>query len=356
LLINLNSYLNAPKVIVGAGGAAWWILQGFTRNSLKIDGFVVTKEYGITETCGYQVFSPSNWNELPHPIGEYVAIIGIMNPEIDVDLIASDLRASGWSQVITFSQFASELFKESEINCAMLDPKIVLRSQEALSEVRNMLCDDKSKACLDHLIEYVQDFSENETQICPNPYFAQELPRWATPLRVLDCGAYDGDTLRQAVENNYVIEASVCFEPDASNYLKLVANTPLGAKRLNLPVAVGAETTTLHFSAQSSSGSQVIDDGGIAVQCISIDQAFFNWGPNLIKMDIEGSEFSALRGAEATIKNYRPDMAISVYHTPYDITQIPLWIKKVLGDDVRYYLRRHSRTVADTVLYVYPKR
>jgi hypothetical protein len=71
-------------------------------------------------------------------------------------------------------------------------------------------------------------------------------------------------------------------------------------------------------------------------------------------MDIEGSEFSALQGAEETIRKSRPNMAISVYHTPYDITQIPLWIKKVLGNDVRYYLRRHSRTVADTVLYVYP--
>lgn len=356
MILNLNSYLNAPKVIVGAGGAAWWILQGFTRNSMKIDGFVVTQEYGITETCGLPVFSPSNWSNLPRPIDEYVAIIGIMNPGVDVDLIASNLKSSGWSKVITYSQFASQLLQESEVNCSMLDPKIVLRSPEALSEVRNMLSDEESKACLDHLIEYVQNFVDTETGVYPNPYFVKELPRWTSPLRVLDCGAYDGDTLKQAVENNYQIQASVCFEPDKSNYLKLVANTPIGEMRLNLPVAVGAKTETLHFSAQSSSGSQVINEGGIAAQCISIDEAFFNWSPNLIKMDIEGSEFSALQGAEETIRKSRPNMAISVYHTPYDITQIPLWIKKVLGNDVRYYLRRHSRTVADTVLYVYPNK
>jgi hypothetical protein len=73
-------------------------------------------------------------------------------------------------------------------------------------------------------------------------------------------------------------------------------------------------------------------------------------------MDIEGSEFSALVGAEATIKRFRPNMAISVYHKASDITQIPLWIKSILGSDVHYYLRRHSRTVADTVLYVYPNK
>ena len=356
MIIILKSYLDAPKVIVGAGGAAWWILQGFTRNSIAIDGFVVTEEYGITETCGYPVFSPSNWSELPNPIGEYVAIVGIMNTDIDVDLITSKLKDLGWSNVITFSQFAASLLEESGINCAMLDPKIMLKSEEALEEVRDMLEDSESKECLAHLISYIQNFTDNVLGIFPHPYFVLDLPRWNSRLRILDCGAFDGDTVKQAVQHGYEIEASVCFEPDKSNYAKLVANTPVGEKRLNLPVAVGDGTKTLQFSAQSSSGSQVIKESGTPVQCISIDEMLFNWSPNLIKMDIEGSEFSALLGAEETIKRFRPNMAISVYHKASDITQIPLWIKSILGSDVRYYLRRHSRTVADTVLYVYPKK
>jgi FkbM family methyltransferase len=352
----LKSYLHTPKVIVGAGGAAWWILQGFTRNSIIIDGFVVTEDYGVTETCGYPVFSPNSWCELPNPVGEYVAIIGIMNPEIDIDLIASKLKDLGWSNVVTYSQFAASLLKESGINCAMLDPKIVLNSDQALEEVRDMLEDTESKECLAHLVSYVQNFADNVQGIIPHPYFVSDLPRWASPLRILDCGAFDGDTVKQAVEHGYQIESSVCFEPDKSNFAKLVAKTPTSERRLNLPVAVGAETKTLQFSAQSSSGSQVISKGGTAVQCVSIDEMLFNWRPNLIKMDIEGSEFNALLGAEATIKKFRPNMAISVYHKASDITQIPLWINSVLGSDVRYYLRRHSRTVADTVLYVYPNK
>jgi hypothetical protein len=262
----LKSYLHTPKVIVGAGGAAWWILQGFTRNSIIIDGFVVTEDYGVTETCGHPVFSPNSWCELPNPVGEYVAIIGIMNPEIDIDLIASKLKDLGWSNVVTYSQFAASLLKESGINCAMLDPKIVLNSDQALEEVRDMLEDTESKDCLAHLVSYVQNFADNVQGIIPHPYFVSNLPRWASPLRILDCGAFDGDTVRQAVEHGYQIESSVCFEPDKSNFAKLVAKTPTSERRLNLPVAVGAETKTLQFSAQSSSGSQVISKGGTTVQ------------------------------------------------------------------------------------------
>lgn len=348
------SYRTAPKVIVGAGGAAWWVLEGFTRTSIAVDGFVVTQEYPEVSTCGLPVFSPSKWDLMPSTRSEYIAIIGIMNPEIDIEQIASFLKDAGWKNVMSYSEFGAALLAECGINVAMLNPEEVLGNPQALKDVYDLLEDEQSRECLDYFIDYVSTFHEADSGITEDPYFPEGIPSWKPDLRVLDCGAYDGDTLRQARDKGYSIQAAICFEPDLGNFKKLVLNLKDKSNYLALPLAVGESTTILQFSEQSTTGSQVVEGGGNTIQCVSIDDALPAWSPNLIKMDIEGSEISALKGAQKTIAHSRPDLAISVYHKSTDIWFIPLWLRTVLGGTTRFYLRRHSRAIADTVLYVFP--
>ncbi|GBR76374.1 hypothetical protein NO2_0935 [Candidatus Termititenax persephonae] len=48
-----------------------------------------------------------------------------------------------------------------------------------------------------------------------------------------------------------------------------------------------------------------------------------------LKMDIEGSELEALTGAAETIKRYRPELAICVYHRGNDLVEVPRYIKSL---------------------------
>jgi hypothetical protein len=67
-------------------------------------------------------------------------------------------------------------------------------------------------------------------------------------------------------------------------------------------------------------------------------------------MDIEGAELEALRGAKDTIMQYKPDLAICVYHTPNHIWEIPLFLDS-LKCGYNFFFRNHTGFVVETILY-----
>jgi hypothetical protein len=72
--------------------------------------------------------------------------------------------------------------------------------------------------------------------------------------------------------------------------------------------------------------------------------------PTFIKMDIEGAEKEALRGAKGVIKRNKPKLAICAYHKPEDVYVLPQAIMAI-RDDYRFALRQHVDGLWDTVLY-----
>jgi hypothetical protein len=72
-----------------------------------------------------------------------------------------------------------------------------------------------------------------------------------------------------------------------------------------------------------------------------------------IKMDIEGWEMNALKGAENLIKTLKPKLAICVYHKPNDFLEIYNYIKE-LNPNYKIYLRHYTEGVVETVMYFIP--
>lgn len=91
---------------------------------------------------------------------------------------------------------------------------------------------------------------------------------------------------------------------------------------------------------------------------LSIDDLVMRKGlskVDFIKMDIEGSELDALHGAEKTIRQFKPKLAISLYHKPEDFVAIPKFLNDLkLGYE--FYLDHHTIHFWETVLFAIPRK
>lgn len=75
----------------------------------------------------------------------------------------------------------------------------------------------------------------------------------------------------------------------------------------------------------------------------------------LIKMDVEGAELSALKGAINTLKKCRPYLTLKAYHKTEYLVTLPQFIKTVYGN-CGIYLRKDFRlTLNEFDLYVVPR-
>lgn len=95
----------------------------------------------------------------------------------------------------------------------------------------------------------------------------------------------------------------------------------------------------------------------LSFQTVSIDSLLSSGKierVDFIKMDIEGAEMSALRGARATIDRFKPTLAICVYHKLIDFYEIPQFLDRL---DLGYkFFLQHSTVHGDeTVLFATAK-
>jgi len=73
-----------------------------------------------------------------------------------------------------------------------------------------------------------------------------------------------------------------------------------------------------------------------------------------VKMDIEGAEGSAVAGAAEVIRRHHPKLAISVYHRPADLVDIPRQVLAI-RDDYDIALRHYTEGFTETVMYFLPR-
>ena len=189
-------------------------------------------------------------------------------------------------------------------------------------------------------------------------YFPNDLTDLSPDEVFVDCGAFDGDTIRGYLQRQGShFKHIIAIEPDRINYQKLLTSfsafpESIRSRLIALNLAVGAREETVQFNMTGTMGS-AIGTGTYKVECMPLDTILKDRMPTYIKMDVEGAEPDALAGAHQVLEKYLPVLAISVYHRQEHLWQIPLLIQSV-SQDYRLFLRRYCDECWESICYAIP--
>jgi FkbM family methyltransferase len=225
--------------------------------------------------------------------------------------------------------------------------------------------DDDSRRVFDGIMEYRRTRSMDvypRIQASHPQYFPPGLIAFTPRDVILDGGAYDGDTLRSFIARNPdPRNVYYAFEPDPTNYEKLSATgSHYAGTFVGVNAGLGATEAVMAFTSGGGVDrtfmNAPVGGSNAHVPVHAIDRFIpEDARPTFIKMDIEGMEPEALRGAEQTIRTSAPTLAICVYHRPEHLWEIPQMVRE-WRPDYRLYLRHYSTNMSETVMFAIAER
>lgn len=240
-------------------------------------------------------------------------------------------------------------------------PSLFREHTEELRKLFYMWADDNSRR------EYLAqlrfrmrlDFDGLPSPVSHKQYFPNDLFSILPEEVFVDCGAFDGDTIRDLLHQQTDFLGQIfAFEPDDINFSKLqryISTLPASIQERIIAKhsPVGMCDQKVRFSSTGTISSKASETGEVEMDCICIDQDTADSTPTYIKMDIEGAEIDALHGARETIQRYQPILAVCLYHRPDHLWKIPLLISSYY-DDYNLFLRPHDEEGWELVCYAVP--
>lgn len=345
--LSLDSYIEVlrttddPIFIYGMGDGCLKLLKIFSDYNISCAGIFASDEFVRDKTFeGHKIHKLS---EIESAVDRFTIVLafgaGYQELRDKIDGIAKKHRLFVPDMpVIGNGLFTKEYLQENF---------------DKISEVYELLSDERSKICFEKLIEYkitgkLEPLRECESS--PAEAYKNILKPGSDEI-YMDLGAYTGDTVAEflsATDGKYLKIYAV--EPDKRNFRKLKENTACLSDIELINAATGSEDGTTHIL---KGGGRMIrrSDTGVEIPTRSVDSILCNSGCTYIKMDIEGEEKAALSGARNTVEKYSPKLNIAIYHRVGDLFDLPLLMHK-MNPNYKLYIRHYPYYPAwDTNLF-----
>jgi FkbM family methyltransferase len=217
----------------------------------------------------------------------------------------------------------------------------------------------------DHEIYYLPKIGYYDSSVfvhhCGLVHLSEKLKSYIKGKVFLDIGAYIGDS--GLIFLKYSPSRIYAYEPVKYNYellqqtieknnapLIIPVNKGIGDKKDFLSIHINKSESSINSQLQLPNSMNSIEQ----IEVTTIDEECKDMEVGLIKMDIEGFEYYAIKGGIETIQRDKPVLIISVYHTGKDFFEIPPMIRKACPSYKFKYLDLFpSNPIAEKMILAY---
>ncbi|MCX7132356.1 FkbM family methyltransferase [Aeromonas sp.] len=355
-----KSDLDKGIYIYGAGELGLLAIEYCESCRIKILGIVDNHRTGtVSRDMGaeYLIFAPA---DVPYNdrVNRFVAVAVATAPFTP---IADFLINIGWRNVVPFYSLTSEKRSEHPLGSGWLIGETSNKERDSVLWISNNWSDPTSLSHYEAFLAWHYDYSELPLENSPiviNERYAIKplLDYFSTNnFQFIDVGSHDGGAVRRLNDIGVYFSEYVLIEPDAisRDLLSIVAETLFkhGCNVMIFDNLIGELCGPKPFKEGLGYCSQIWDESTDYKDAVSIDELDFT--PDFIKIHTEGTEFMVLKGAQNTIRKFRPALAFSIYHTRNGFCH-DIYEAMKMFDNYRWYFRLHSYQGTGAFVYAIP--
>jgi len=325
-----------PILIYGMGNGADKLIAKFEE--LNIPYADIFASDGFVRGHSFRGFRVKSFSEVKEQYPDFVIVLSFASNREEVIDMLSDIDSSYDMYVPDMPVAGVEEY---------FDKNFYNTNYKSIKEAYELFCDDDSRNCFASVVCY-KLFGKMKYLLGAASSREEKyslINSYADVVKMVDCGAYNGDTVIEAMRFFSGLKSVIAVEPDPRNYKKLLRFSD-GVEQIRIEahnLALWSECGEGEFSGSGNRNSSIGATSSFEyreeqVRLASLDSLVTD-RVDYIKYDVEGAEAEALLGSVETISRYKPTLLVSLYHRSRDIFALPIYIKNT-HPEYRFYLRR----------------
>ncbi len=318
------AHTTRPIVVYGMGNGADKLIRRFEKYNIKIADFFASD--GFVRGHSFHGYTVRSFSEIKDSYDDFIIVLSFASNRREVLDMLYDIDGK-------YDMYVPDMpvADESEY----FDREFYNNNYDEILTAYNALADDTSRKTFAAVINYklTGRLSYLRAAFVSRDEMYSRLPCEGVE-HIVDAGAYNGDTLREAKRYFPSLNSAIAIEPDSKNFKKLLkyceAENDFWIALSNSAAwcCDGEGDFSNSGNRNSSVNSTASYEHKTSEVKLSKIDSLAGEKVDYIKYDVEGAEMEAILGSCMVICRDKPTLLISLYHRSRDIFSIVSYISQ----------------------------